>query len=194
MAKYVMEYGKKYYIQIAVSYQPKPDTQVNADLLLTTYAGDLMNETLTKFQEKLAQEQLTQPELIGWNVYNIEIQSKSVSFSNDIFNPNPILHLTYNIYFDGTKAFYNLTFEDDEGTNWFDNMIIYLKTFFMDFFITNNPLIILYNDIKVIGLYIIEGIKDTFDWIREWWWVLLLGGVGIIILGIYLLHYINGGD
>ncbi len=193
MAKYVMEYGKKYYIQIAVSYQPKPDTQVNADLLLTTYAGDLMNETLTKFQQKLAQEQLTQPELIGWNVYNIEIQSKSVSFSNDIFNPNPILHLTYNIYFDGTKAFYNLTFEDDEGTNWFDNMIIYLKTFFMDF-ITNNPLIILYNDIKVIGLYIIEGIKDTFDWIREWWWVLLLGGVGIIILGIYLLHYINGGD
>ena len=194
MAKYVMEYGKKYYIQIAVSYQPKPDTQVNADLLLTTYAGDLMNETLTKFQQKLAQEQLTQPELIGWNVYNIEIQSKSVSFSNDIFNPNPILHLTYNIYFDGTKAFYNLTFEDDEGTNWFDNMIIYLKTFFMDFFITNNPFVILYNDIKIIGLYIIEGIKDTFNWIREWWWILLLGGVGIIILGIYLLHYINGGD
>jgi len=195
MDKYILKAGNIYKIQVQTSFQARPSVSVTESQMMTTYAGQIVNETLKQFQTEIAQEQLTSPELLGWDVYNVDIQSKSVVFATSFFNTNPILKLVMNVFIDGTKAFNDLTINVSTDTPWYQEAVLSIKQFFIDFAYKYDPLILLVNDIHIIAVDIVAGTKKiltdvenawkAFDaWWYKWW--IVFAGVGIFFIFLYI--------
>ncbi|MEM3423454.1 MAG: hypothetical protein QXE51_02715 [Nitrososphaeria archaeon] len=177
-----------------MTVQPPADSTYDADTLRTLYAEQIIQTTKQTFNDEIAEQELTSPELLGWQVTGVTMIDDTVTASTSIFNTNPILHLKFDLTFDGTKAFYPLTIDDEYGSTWYSNMILYLQTFFYDFAIKYNPFVILSVGIVKLSEIIAKGVEDTVNWLQTNWIKLLLalGGIGIII--VVIIHYMNGGD
>ena len=178
---YVLQPGKKWEIDYEVMLNPR--MPLNPDQM-TGYLNKATQQQLQAYQKALAEKQLTNPLLMGWNITNLKITKYSIvrctslSCVQETNNAGFRFKVQYAMIVDGTAAKSTLTMDVNNYSTWWDHDVLWITTFLNELWKTS-PFFTLYQGIKWLGYKIYQAGKATVNWFEKNWKLLILLAIGV---------------